>query len=149
MPSDEGAGAADCAGYGPIPRDPGNDCPRLELWRNRRMRTRVALAEPRRLTVVSKFRPRLTYANVMATFAVFVALGGSSYAALKIGSRQLVNNTVRSVDIRNNDTPGRGDRNNPSRGAVFLEAKPGTVRRADWAGRARSASCANTANSAS
>ena len=29
-------------------------------------------------------RSRLTYANVMATIAVFVALGGTSYAAIKI-----------------------------------------------------------------
>ena len=32
-------------------------------------------------------RPRLTYANVVATLALFVALGGSSYAALKISGR--------------------------------------------------------------
>lgn len=31
-----------------------------------------------------KLRPRLTYANVMATIAVFVALGGSSYAAVQL-----------------------------------------------------------------
>ncbi len=29
-------------------------------------------------------RPRLTYANVMATIAVFIALGGASYAAIKL-----------------------------------------------------------------
>ena len=31
-----------------------------------------------------KLRQRLTYANVMSTLAVFIALGGSSYAALTI-----------------------------------------------------------------
>jgi hypothetical protein len=39
-------------------------------------------------------RPHLTYANVMATLAVFVALGGSSYAAV-----QLSKNSVRSQHI--------------------------------------------------
>jgi hypothetical protein len=33
-----------------------------------------------------KLRQRLSYANVMSTVAVFIALGGSSYAALQIGS---------------------------------------------------------------
>jgi hypothetical protein len=29
-----------------------------------------------------RFRPRVTYANVMASIAVFVALGGGAYAAV-------------------------------------------------------------------
>jgi hypothetical protein len=48
---------------------------------------------------------RLSYANVMATLAVFVALGGSSYAALKlprnsVGSRQLRANTGTSSKVK-------------------------------------------------
>ena len=51
-------------------------------------------------------RERLTYANVMATLAVFIALGGVSWAALKIpansvGSRELENNAVRGKEIKN------------------------------------------------
>jgi hypothetical protein len=46
-------------------------------------------------------KPRLSYANVMATIAVFVALGGSSYAALKVGTKQLRNGAVTSVKIKN------------------------------------------------
>ena len=42
---------------------------------------------PRRNRHVESLRPRLTYANVVATLALFVALGGSSYAALKISGR--------------------------------------------------------------
>ena len=41
-------------------------------------------------------RTHLTYANVMSTIAVFVALGGSSYAAV-----QLNKNSVRSGHIKN------------------------------------------------
>jgi Collagen triple helix repeat (20 copies) len=46
-------------------------------------------------------RRHLTYANVIATLALFVALGGSSYAALRIGSAQIRNNSVKSVDVKN------------------------------------------------
>lgn len=52
-------------------------------------------------------KDRLTYANVMATFAVFIALGGSSYAAFRVGSPEIRNNSVRSVDLRNDDVRGR------------------------------------------
>jgi hypothetical protein len=49
--------------------------------------------------LVRRFRIHLSYANVMATVAVFVALGGSSYAAFalpknSVGSRQLKNHAV-------------------------------------------------------
>lgn len=50
-------------------------------------------------------RTRLTYANVMATIAVFIALGGSSYAALKlpkgsVGATQLKRNAVTSPKVK-------------------------------------------------
>jgi len=51
--------------------------------------------------------PKLTYANVMATLALFVALGGTSYAASKIGTRQIANNSIRTQDIRNGTIRGR------------------------------------------
>jgi hypothetical protein len=49
---------------------------------------------------------RLTFANVVAVLALFVALGGSSYAAIKVGSEQIANNSVSSEDLRNNDVRG-------------------------------------------
>jgi hypothetical protein len=45
-------------------------------------------------------RAHLTYANVMATVAVFIALGGSSYAAIKITGRDVANNSLTSADIK-------------------------------------------------
>jgi hypothetical protein len=54
---------------------------------------------------------RLTYANVTATLALVVALAGTSYAALRVGSRQIVDNSVRSADLRNNSVTGRDVRN--------------------------------------
>jgi hypothetical protein len=48
-------------------------------------------------------RTRVTYANVMATIAVFIALGGTSYglATGSIDSREIKNNSVHGNDIRN------------------------------------------------
>jgi hypothetical protein len=49
----------------------------------------------------------------MATVAVFVALGGTSYAVAtgSIDSRELKNDSVRSKDIRDNDVRSRDVRN--------------------------------------
>lgn len=47
-------------------------------------------------------RPRLTYANVVATLALFVALGGSSYAALKISGKEIQKNTITGQNIKRN-----------------------------------------------
>ena len=49
-------------------------------------------------------RERLTYANVMATIAVFIALGGASYAAIKlpknsVGPREIKRNAVTLAKI--------------------------------------------------
>ena len=51
-------------------------------------------------------RRHLTYANVIATLALFLALGGASYAAIKlpansVGSKQIKDGAVRSADIKN------------------------------------------------
>ena len=48
---------------------------------------------------------------IVALLALFVALGGSSYAAIKVGSRQIADNSVRSKDIRNNDIRSADVRN--------------------------------------
>lgn len=48
-------------------------------------------------------RPRLSYANVMSTIAVFIALGGTSWAVARnsIGNRELKSNAVTSGKVRN------------------------------------------------
>jgi hypothetical protein len=59
--------------------------------------------------LASKLRCRLTYANVMASVAVFIALGGTSYglATGAIDSREIKDNSVRSKDLRDNDVRGK------------------------------------------
>ena len=49
--------------------------------------------------LTQRYKPRLTYANVISTVALFVALGGASYAASSlapgsVGTRQLRNGAV-------------------------------------------------------
>jgi hypothetical protein len=57
--------------------------------------------------VIQALRRRLSYANVMATLAVFIALGGSSYAALTISGRDVVNGSLTGRDLKR-DTLGGG-----------------------------------------
>jgi len=59
---------------------------------------------------VSKLRNRLTYANLMATVAVFIALGGGAYA-ISVGknaikSKHIKDGQVSSADVRDNDLIG-------------------------------------------
>jgi hypothetical protein len=54
------------------------------------------------MKMLRKVRRRLSYANVMATVAVFVALGGSSYAAAEITGKDVRDGSLTGADIRNN-----------------------------------------------
>lgn len=49
--------------------------------------------------------------NAVGYLALFVALGGSSYAAVRVGSGQIQNNSVKSVDLKNNDIRSTDIRN--------------------------------------
>ncbi len=46
-------------------------------------------------------RSRLTYANVMATIAVFVALGGTSYAAFTVTGKTVKDASLTGKDLKN------------------------------------------------
>ena len=82
---------------------------------------------------------RLTYANVVATLALFIALGGSAYAVTQIGSNQVKNRSLKGVDLRRNTIGGTEVR----------ESKLRRVPRAAAADRAQQADNAtNAANSA-
>jgi hypothetical protein len=47
-----------------------------------------------------KLRKHLSYANVVATVALFAALGGGAYAVTQITSDEIKNETIRSADLR-------------------------------------------------
>jgi hypothetical protein len=57
--------------------------------------------------ILRRLSARLTYANVISTAALFIAMGGASYAALRIppgsvGTRQLKNHAVTLMKISHN-----------------------------------------------
>lgn len=55
---------------------------------------------------LARLLPRPTYANVLATLAIFVAMGGTSYALTMIGSANIYDDSIRHWDIRNDDIRG-------------------------------------------
>lgn len=88
-------------------------------------------------------RPKLSYANVMATIAVFIALSGASYAAFKlpknsVGPKQLKKNAVTTAKIKNKAVTG-------------AKIKPGTITgtqvNASTLGTVPNAQTSNLANS--
>jgi hypothetical protein len=56
--------------------------------------------------VRTRFHKRLTYANVMSTLAVFIALGGSSYAALTINGKSIKNRSIPAKKLKRNSLTG-------------------------------------------
>jgi hypothetical protein len=65
-------------------------------------------------------RRHLSYANVVATLALFLALGGGSYAVNKISGSELENNSVAGKKLKRNTLGG----------ARIKESRLGTVPRA-------------------
>ena len=63
--------------------------------------------------MAERIRAHLTFANCVSLVALFVALGGTSYAVAtgSIDSRELKNNTVGSKDLRNDSVRGKDIRN--------------------------------------
>jgi hypothetical protein len=89
-------------------------------------------------------RPRATYANVTATLALFVALGGGAYAATAlpadtVGAQQLSKSAVVTAKIRKNAVNGSKVRDNSLTGADIKESSLAKVRSARVADRATNA----------
>jgi len=55
----------------------------------------------------AKERSRITYANVVATLALFLALGGTSYAAITITGKNVKDNSLTTKDIKNRSLLGK------------------------------------------
>ncbi len=94
-------------------------------------------------------RQRLTYANVMATVAVFIALGGASYAALKlpknsVGPQQLKKNAVTTAKIKNEAITASKVKKGSLTGAQIDASSLGTVPSAGSTTTAGTASVANS-----
>jgi hypothetical protein len=77
-------------------------------------------------------RHRLSYSNVTATLAVFVAFGGTSYAALEVTGRDIKDGSLTGKDVRRDSLGGRS----------IKESRLGVVRRARNAARLEGLSAA-------
>jgi hypothetical protein len=102
----------------------------------------------------SNLRPRPTYANVTASLALFLALGGGAYAAANlpansVGSRQLRTGAVQRAKIKNNAVNGTKVLNSSLTGEDIAESTLGKVPSAAAADAAANAAHANVATNAS
>src|SRR5215213_8533466 len=88
--------------------------------------------------MLALIRDRLTYANVVATLALFVALGGSSYAALSITSKDVKNRSLKGGDLKRDTVTGK----------EIKESKLGQVPLANAAVTAGSADISKSAQTA-
>lgn len=52
-------------------------------------------------------RDRLSYANVMATVAVFLALGGGAYAAIKLPKDSVTSKQIKNKSVKGKDLAGK------------------------------------------
>lgn len=85
--------------------------------------------------MVSRITPRLTYANVMATITLFIALGGGAYAAISlpknsVGSAQIKMGAVTPPKVaRSTVALFKGDKGDPgpqgAKGDPGLDGTPG------------------------
>jgi hypothetical protein len=57
--------------------------------------------------MIDRLRRHLSYANVMSSVAVFVALGGSSYAALQLTGRDIKDASLTGRDLKPNSVGGQ------------------------------------------
>jgi hypothetical protein len=92
---------------------------------------------------------RPSAALVVATVALFVALGGVGYAAATIGSAAIIDNSIKSKDVRNEGLRGKDVRADTLKGADVDESSLGQVPSAANADNAATAANAtNAANAA-
>lgn len=78
---------------------------------------------------MSTIRKRLSYANVIATIALFASLGGGAVAALRVpdnsvGTKQLKHNAVTGAKVRNGSLTGADVKAGSLTGA---DVKPGSL----------------------
>jgi hypothetical protein len=104
--------------------------------------------------MVERLSPRLTYANVVATLALFVALGGGAYAAFRlpknsVGTKQIKNGAVTNKKLGKNAVTGAKVAAGSLTGTQINASTLGTVPRATHASSADNATHATSADTAS
>jgi hypothetical protein len=86
--------------------------------------------------------------TVLSLVALFVALGGTSYAAATIGGNQVKNNSLSGADVKNRSLTGKDVKNNSLGGSQVNESKLGQVGSAAKASQADNATQAQKAATA-
>jgi hypothetical protein len=77
-------------------------------------------------------RRHLTFANVAAATALFIAISGvTAYASGRIGPKDIRNNATRSRHVKNHSLKGEGPRSE-DRSPVWLPRGAGAQRRRAW-----------------
>ena len=93
--------------------------------------------------------PRPSVALVVAFVALFAALGGTGYAALKITGKEIANETITGADVDNKSLGGKELKPDTVGGDQINESALGTVPEATHAANADNAINAQTAAKAS
>ena len=97
------------------------------------------------LTALPRRIPRPSPALLVAIVALFMALGGTSYAALKITGKNVENSSLKGVDIKNKSLEEKELKPDTLTGGRINEATLGTVPNAEHANNADNAISAQTA----
>jgi hypothetical protein len=98
------------------------------------------------VSVLTRRVPRPSIAIVVAFAALFIALGGTGYAALKISGKNIINGTVTGIDVDNESLGGKELKPDTLGGTQINESALGTVPGAQHAATADSAAKAADAD---
>lgn len=93
-------------------------------------------------------RPKLTYSNVVATLALFIALGGTTVAATKIDGKTIKRGSLPGAALKKASVPGPKLRNDTVAGRQIRESSLTRVPSAAVAARASTADSATRADTA-
>src|SRR3954471_4947394 len=80
------------------------------------------------MSTIKKLRTRITSAHVIAMIALFVALSGSSYAAVTIRASQIRNNSIPGSKIKSGSIPATKLRNNSITGGKLKNNSVGAAK---------------------
>ena len=88
------------------------------------------MAAQKETDVLGTLRRRLSYANVIATLALFIALGGSSYAAIKVTGANVKDGSLTGKDVRDASLAGQDLKKDA---VTSREVRDGSLLAADFA----------------
>jgi hypothetical protein len=80
------------------------------------------------MSIIKKLRTRITSAHVIAMIALFVALSGSSYAAVTIRASQIRNNSIPGSKLKTGSIPATKLRNNSITGGKLKNNSVGAAK---------------------